>query len=226
MEQESLIIYDMLLRLPLFQGMSKTELAEVVGHTKFEFVRFPETSTIVKEGSVCSHLSFLIKGTMNSMMHSDNHTFRVEEQWNAPNMLQLESLFGLTQRYAMNFTALTRCDIMSISKAEVIRLTETYEIFRINLLNIISTHIQRLSHKPWRPTPHSLHEKLVRYFSDHCHRPAGEKTMYVKMEDLSKAIGESRLNVSRELHAMEQDGLIVLGRERIHIPALEELLKA
>ena len=224
MEKGNLIIYDMLLRLPLFQGMSKTELAEIVGHTKFEFIRFAEDSTIAKEGSVCQNLFFLIKGSMKSTMLCDNHSYRVEEYWNAPNMLQLECLFGLTQRYTMDFTAISHCDIMAISKTEVIRLNDTYEIFRTNLLNIISTHAQRLNHRPWRPTPNSLHDKLIRFITDHCRRPAGAKAFHIRMEDLSKAIGESRLNVSRELHAMEQQGLIGLGRERINIPALEELL--
>ncbi len=218
-------MYDMLLHQPLFQGMGKSELAEVVGHTKFEFVRLPENTPIVHEGAPCQQLFFLIKGTMKSVAHSDNRAFHVEENWAAPSILQLESLFGLTQRYTMDFTAKTRCDLMAISKAEVIRLTDTYDIFRTNLLNIISTYAQRLSHRPWRPVPPSISQKIVRFAIDHCQKPAGEKTFHIKMQDLAEAIGESRLNVSRELHAMEDKGWVQLGREHIHIPALEKLIR-
>jgi predicted transcriptional regulator len=55
-------------------------------------------------------------------------------------------------------------------------------------------------------------------------RPAGEKTLYIKMETLASLIAESRLNVSRELKKMHHDGLIQLTRGMIHVPALEQLL--
>jgi hypothetical protein len=55
-------------------------------------------------------------------------------------------------------------------------------------------------------------------------RPAGEKTLNIKMETLATLIAESRLNVSRELNAMQQEGLISITRGIIRVPALEKLL--
>ena len=43
-------VYDNLLNLPLFLGMSRNDLLEVAGHTKFDFQKAEKGLTIVKEG--------------------------------------------------------------------------------------------------------------------------------------------------------------------------------
>ena len=43
-------VYDNLLNLPLFLGMSRNDLLEVAGHTKFDFQKTEEGLTIAKEG--------------------------------------------------------------------------------------------------------------------------------------------------------------------------------
>jgi CRP-like cAMP-binding protein len=55
-------------------------------------------------------------------------------------------------------------------------------------------------------------------------RAEGEKRLHIKMEDLALLIDESRLNVSRELNAMQREGLVTLGRKEITIPDLKKLI--
>lgn len=55
-------------------------------------------------------------------------------------------------------------------------------------------------------------------------RPAGPKTLSIRLTDLGSAIGESRLNVSRSLHGLEAQGLVALARQTIIIHRLEQLL--
>ena len=224
MDIAGLNMYDTLLRLPLFQGMGQDDLAKVVGHTRFEFSRYKRHDILVQEGEPCRGLMFLTKGEITTIRTSDNHLTEVREQVPAPTLLQPESLFGLTQRHSMTFIASSeQCDTLSISKEEANRLLGTYELFRTSLLNIICTQAQRRSHLPWRSHPRSIREKIVRFISDHCQYPAGEKDIRIRMQSLATAIGESRLNVSRALHAIEEEGLLSISREHIHIPRLEEL---
>lgn len=224
MDIAGLNMYDTLLRLPLFQGMGQDDLANVVGHTRFEFSRFKREDILIEEGAPCLGLMFLTKGQITTIRTSDNRLLEVREQVSAPALLQPESLFGLTQRHSMTFVASSEhCDTLSISKEEASRLIGTYELFRTSLLNIISTQAQRRSHLPWRSHPRSIRKKIVRFISDHCQYPAGEKDIRIKMQSLATEIGESRLNVSRELHAMEAESLLVMSREHIHILRLEDL---
>ena len=81
-------LYDHLLRFPLFQGMSRDNLAQVVGHTRFGFHKYEPMRWIAKEGDKCSQLSFLLAGTIQSTTFSDDHVYSVVEQVEAPFILR------------------------------------------------------------------------------------------------------------------------------------------
>ena len=219
----SLAIHDSLGRFPLFQGMSKRELTEIVGQTRFDFSRHGAGSTIATEGSPCESLLFLLNGTITLCRHSDDYSCIVEEHLPAPSLFFVPHLFGLQRRHGGTYIARDQCETLAIAKEEVLHLIDRYDIFRINLLNFLSTRVQRLSHRPFRPYPHNLREKICRYLSDRCVHPGGEKDFRVKMEQIAMEIGESRLNVSHELHAMERDGLLALGRSLVHVNAMEKM---
>ena len=224
MENANLNIYDTLLGLPLFQGLSQSSLAQVVGHTKFDFERHSAGAQVLSAYTPCDSMIFLIKGEMSVITHSDDHSYHVEEYEQAPLLIEPERLFGLSQHYGRDYMALSDVDLLRISKSEAIGLSARFYVFRINLLNILTTQNQRMLRHPWRVLPATRRDKIVRFLFDHSLRPAGHKRFHIGMQLLATHIGESRLNVSRELHLMEQEGLLSLGRGMIEVKALERLL--
>lgn len=216
--------FSKLLELPLFQGMSRNDLTQVVAHTRFEFIKYPSGKTIIREGDPCTHLTFLVNGSLNAETKADDHSYSIIEELYAPDILQAERIFGLNQRYTKTFVTGSECNMIRLSKAETMTLSDNYEIFRLNLLNIISTHAQKQARIPWRRQPKNTKEKITRFVETHCKKPAGKKTVRIKMERLANEIGESRLNVSHTLNDMQKEGFITLHRSEINIPALEKLL--
>ena len=222
----TLQIFDKLLQFSLFQGMSRDDLELVAGHTRFGFVKVPQGKTVVKEGTACTHLFFLINGTVRVESCSDDHSYAVVEQMQAPYILQPEAIFGYQQRYTQTIVAQTDTNFITIEKEEVVRLSEDFLVFRLNLLNIFATQTQKLSRQPWRRYPQTLRERLVRLFVQHCVYPAGPKTFHILMNQLAGELNDSRLNVSKVLNQMQAENLISLHRGRIEIPLLERLLMA
>lgn len=225
MSSFDLAILDRLAQFPLFLGMSKRELTEIVGQTRFTFARHAAGDIIAAEGTPCESLSLLLAGTVVLTRHADDRSYHVEERLVAPTLLYAEHLFGLIRRHGGTYQSLVRCETLDISKAETLRLLATYDIFRLHLLNLLSTRVQRLSHRPLRVAARTIGDKICRLLSDHCLYPAGEKVFHLTMQQLSSSIGESRLNVSRALHGFESDGLLELGRGTIHVAALERLFQ-
>lgn len=217
-------IYEKLLQFPLFQGMSRDDLEIVAGHTRFGFVKYAAGRQIVHVGDACSHLYFLINGTVRVESFGDEHRYSVVEQVSAPYILQQEAIFGYYQRYTHNFQALTDVNFLTIEKEEVVRLSEHFLVFRLNLMNLFATQTQKLLHQYWRRCPLTLRERLVRFLVQHCVYPAGPKTFYILMERLAEELNTSRLNVSHELNSLQADGLVRLHRGRLDIPQLEHLL--
>ena len=217
-------IYDRLLQFPLFQGMSRDDLEIVAGHTRFGFQKVTAGRQIIHAGDPCTHLYFLINGTLKIETFSDDSRYSVIEQMSSPYILQQESIFGYYQRYTHNFYALTDANFLTLDKEEVVRLSEDFLVFRLNLMNHLATQSQKLIQMQWRRSPLSLRERIVRFFFQHTLYPAGPKTFHILMERLAEEVNDSRLNVSRALNRMQESDVLELHRGRIEIPQLERLL--
>ena len=214
---------DRLLELPLFQGFSVSDLKDVVANIKLRKIDVSKGKTIVDEGDPCRDIYIVCQGYVTAVSYADDKGYSISEQLTAPCLVQPERLFGFTQRYNRQFIAGNNCQLLCIPKADVVILTNNFEIFRLNLLNIICTQTQRLTHIPWRVGAQTIREKIFRFLETRCLRPAGEKQLCIKMERLATEIHESRLNVSKELNALATQGLIVLKRSSIYVVALERL---
>lgn len=217
-------IYDNLLNLPLFLGMTRHDLLTIAGHTKFDFQKAEKGLTIANEGEPCHRIFFLLSGELSIITEADDHGYRIEEDIKAPEAFQLERIFGFYQHFTHTYIAKNDCSLMSISKPELQKLSDNYEIFRINLLNIISTQTQKESRRLFKVPPQNLIERIIRFFESHCIRPAGEKTFHIKMVRLAAEMNVKRIYVSNALNKMQEQQLIQLYRGRIHIPALEKLI--
>jgi len=220
---EPLGLYGKLSALPLFVGMGRDELEHIVAHTKFDFAKAEVGETIVGDGDKCGRLLLLTDGDITVETYADDRGYSVCEYLKAPLALQPERAFGLTQRYTCMVTALTPCSLISIGKDEIHRLTDNSLIFRLNLLNIISTSLQKQSHYGWRSVPQSLEQRIRRFFLSHCQHPAGHKTFKIKMARLAAELNDNRLHISHALNTMADQGLLRLSRGKIDIPLIERL---
>ena len=218
-----LSLQNRMILIPLFQGMSKNELTQVIGQTKLRFDKYAKGEVIHQENDACDHLMFLIDGEIDAISYADDRSYRVEERFAPPYTLQTEHFFGLTQRYTRTFVAHTACSFVSIDKNDMLKLTDDFIILRLNLLNIISTTAQKAMRKPWRHRASTLRQQITRFFEERCSRPTGAKTFRIKIAQLAAELHESRLNVSQELNRMRGEGLLQFTRGIISIESLERL---
>lgn len=216
-------LYDKLIELPLFIGISTDELSDIVGQTKFGFHKLAVDRPLVSTDDKCTQLFFLMSGTLRVVSYADNYRYRIEEELSAPAVIQPEHLFGLQQRYTKDFIAHTDCSLLSLDKAEVLRLVDSYLIFRLNLLNSISMQAQRMSRIPWRQQSSDIRQQFVNFLRLRCLTQAGCKVLRIRMEELAKELHQSRLNVSRMLNALQNEGLLTMSRGIIIVPQLETL---
>ena len=57
-------MYDMLMRMPLFQGMSRSELFEVIEQAIFHFRKVGDGRVVAEQGEQCHQLTFLMAGEL------------------------------------------------------------------------------------------------------------------------------------------------------------------
>lgn len=205
--------------------MTHNDIEAIVDHTPLGFSKCGKGKVIIEDGEPCDHLRFLLQGECIATSTADDGSYGIGEVIKSPEVIQPECLFGLHQRYTKTLTSTSECSIVSIKKNDVTRLMSEFDIFRLNILNIMSTRTQRLSRHSWRKLPETIRQKIFRFIETRCSKPAGHKMLRIKMEVLADQIGESRINVSRCLNELEKQGILTHSRAIMDIPALERLME-
>ncbi len=216
--------YRLLARLPLFQGMSASELDHVIEKMRLDFSRVETGDLIVAEGQRVDKLRFVLRGSVWAETTAADKGYSIKEMLNVPCMLQIERLFGLSQHFSSTFYAESECQILSFSKADIVSLATMSEVFRLNMMNVLCTMTQKALCQPWHTKPAGIRQKIFMFVKDRTLRPAGRKEVNIGMVRLGREIAESRLNVSRELRRLQAEGLIEMKKNKIIIPALEKML--
>lgn len=222
----ALNLYDKLQASPLFTGLTSDNLQQIIGQTKFSFNKYHAGQFIKREGEPCLNLTFLISGCATAITYADDYSYSVEEQMEAPKILQPERLFGLTQRYSKSFRANSTCDTVDIGKNDILRLSDEFLIFRLNLINIVSAISQKAERAAWHSLADRSEGRVLQFFKTHIEKPTGQKTIRIKMTRLAAETNESRLAVSKQLNHFQELGLLSFSRGIISIPAYEKLLHA
>lgn len=217
-------IYAKLLRLPFFQGIDRDELEAMASKIRFDFQKYDEGAWIARENDRCTTLTLVMTGSVEAEAISADHSYSLRELIDAPCAIEPERIFGLRQHLARGYRATTPCNVLRLQKDDVLRLCAQSLVFELNVLNTISTSAQRAGSAFWRTPPTTIPRKIATFVAHRSLRPAGPKTLSIRLTDLGSAIGESRLNVSRSLHGLEAQGLVALARQTIIIHRLEQLL--
>lgn len=214
---------DTLRTFTLFQGLANTDLMQIVAQTRFNFGKLEAGQLLAKDGDPCTTLHLLLSGEVAMTMTANDHSYAVTEHLTAPQVITMDSLFGVTGYYHATISTTEPCATASIEQKDVITLITTYPIVRMNAMNALVIPHHRLQRKVWTAAPSSVRERITAFFRLHCSHPAGTKIVKIKMARLAEEVGESRLKVSQALNTLEEEGLITLSRGMITIPQLEKL---
>ena len=217
-------MYDTLLSLPLFQGMSQADFNSLLQKIRLDFVRYDEGSVIISAGDRCKSFAFLINGTVESSRDGMDGNLTFMEQIDAPCLIEPYSMFGRAGSYQRTYTAASPCSFLMVDKQYIYTELGKYNICRMNLLNILSGRVQQLDSHVWTLQGANLRGRMIRFIRSLSDIQTGTKKLCIKMNDLATLMDATRLNVSRELNALEAQGLISLRRKEILIPALENLI--
>ncbi len=217
-------MYESLLKLPYFQGMSKDELTAILDKVKFNFSRHTNGELLLSYNQNCDNFVILIQGEVEAERHILEKNYTLYETLEAPYAIEPGSLFGMHNSYRHNYYSKGDCSLLCINKSYLYSEFSKHSIFGINLLNLISHHEQQLDSLIWRNIPQSIEGRIVRFIALRCQTLTGSKRLIIKMEELAHQLSEARINISRALNNMQQMELLTLSRKEIYIPNFEALL--
>lgn len=218
-------MYENLLSLPYFQGMSKDDITSILDKVTIEFSNYSDGDIICRRGESCNRFVILTQGEAVSHAESPDSTYCLIEEMHAPFAIEPYSLFGKETVFKREYTAKGSCTTLSIDKQFLFGELAKHQIFTINLLNLISHRAQTQNRIIWTYTPSSIKGRIARFVSMRCNSFDGTKHLQIKMERLASLLCETRLNISKALNELKEEGLIELQRKEITIPSLKNLIE-
>lgn len=216
-------MFDTLLQLPLFQGLCHEDFTNILEKVKLHFTKHKAGEMIVKSGTPCDKLIFLLKGEISLQTTSKDGFLTFIEHIEAPCVIEPYALLGMNPSYVSSYVARTEAHTISISKSFVLSNLLKYDIFRLNYMNIISNRAQNMHARLWEKAPVDIEDKIIRFILIHTEKPMGEKIMKIKMDDFARCVDDTRLNVSKVLNTLQEQELLVLHRKEIVIPDVAKL---
>ena len=218
-------IYDRLLELPLFQGHSREDLTAILAKIKVDFRNYRPGQTIVCQDDPCRHIILLMDGEISLRRTSLHKDIIFVEHFTAPHVIGADTVFGLRQNYTHTIKACTEVRTLMLSKQNITDHLFSFDVFRYNMLNLLTTRIQRSNQMLWAPDEGDTTRRFVALMKRNFIYHGGYKQIDGGMVALARMMNETRSRISAMLNALHERQLINISRKRIDIPRFEELIK-
>lgn len=137
-------MYDVLMQLPVFQGISKDQMTHILEVTPFDFRTFNEGETITLGGDIVEGASFLLSGQVKLETPIFDKRVKISQIFDAPHIFSLHRLFGADMAARSTLVASSgKTGIMLLEKVDFLRILHDNEITLINVMNMLSTRAQK-----------------------------------------------------------------------------------
>lgn len=214
---------------PIFRGISPDELQKLFSQIHFQVKTYRKNDLITSAGEICDRLLIIQRGSVKAEMNDySGKTIKIEDL-SAPWPLATAFLFGKENRFPVTVSATTEVEMVSVPKAEFVKLLQMNALLLNNYLNTISTRAQFLSQKLKFLSFKTIKQKIAHYLLEQ----AGDRLQTIEIKQsqgqLAEMFGVTRPSLARTLGEMCREGLIEIDRRQIKIRdknRMNQLLKS
>ncbi|MCM1450247.1 MAG: Crp/Fnr family transcriptional regulator [Clostridiales bacterium] len=217
-------MYDILVDLPLFKGVGHDRISAMVGSTKMHFLKYLPGENIVVPNQVCTHLMFIISGSVRTSIANNSGRFNVSQTLTAPDVIAPEFLFGMSTHYPCTATAINATGILQIEKNDYINILNSDRVFLYNYLNLLSMNAQRGVNGILSFTTGSLDERLAYWVIALTQTTGTDISLICRQRDLYLLFGVQRSSFMATLDSMAERGLLTYEPGIIHFKNRSKLL--
>lgn len=217
-------MYQLLMGLPLFSGVTYEKMLEIIGNTKFHFLKYLGGETFIAEGEQCTHIKFIISGKVRVSIANHDRRFTVSQTLTAPDVVAPEYIFGRSTVYPCSVVALEPTGVLQISKADYMKILNSDPIFLINYLNLLSMNAQKAVDGILSIATGSLEERIAFWIVALTQRGGSDITMTCRQRDLYSLFGVQRSSFISTLDDMKARGLIDYSQTEIRVRNRRDLI--
>ncbi len=217
-------IIELLIKCPLFRGVSKEELENLLKIYGYSLQKFPSENIVALLGEKCEHLIIILEGGVRGEMIDESGKLIKIEEIKAPSPIAHAFLFAEQNIFPVTITTLENSRLVFIEKHVFIELLQKNKNILVNYLTLISNRSKFLSEKISFLAFKTIKNKLAAFILK---RAQEQQKTYILLtetqQELADYFGVTRPSLARSLNLLEEEGLICIEKKKITIKNMSTL---
>ena len=201
--------YKKLAEAPVFIGLSERFLENFIGRTPNALREFGIGDFIALQGTACQSLYLLYSGRVRTNMVNEEGKQVTIEEIEAPRLLAPAFIFATDNRFPVNITTLTNCEVLVLNRTDFVDLMHREKIVMQNFLRIISDRSIFLSRKLNAFALQDLKTRLLAYLREH-ENPRSR-------QEIADILGVARPSLARVLSELADEGYLRIEKRKITV---------
>lgn len=216
-------MYQQLMQLPLFQGVSTDVITALVEKLPFHFLKFRNGEQIFAAGDQCSHIRFIVSGRVRLETPCDHLRVSLLQTLETPHVLAAEYLFGRETTYPYSAFADGPCGILQLRKSDYIKMLAFDKVFLFNILNYLSSGSQRDTASILAIKDGSVVERLAMIVDALTVTGATDVAVRFKQKDLCVLLGTQRTTLIASLDKLADEDIVDYTSNELRVLDLSRL---
>jgi CRP-like cAMP-binding protein len=201
--------YSILLKAPLFSGMTLEEIMLVISVTPYRVRKYKPGTMISQSGEPVNAFMMVIAGTVKGeMVDFSGRVIKIEDI-SASGTLASAFIFGTRNKFPVNVVAMTDTSLMIIEKSDFVRFLKSNDKLLTNFLDMISNRSQFLTEKIKFLNFKTIRGKFAQYILQAAGPDKSEIKLAMTQNELSEYFGVARPSIARVIGEMEDEGIII-----------------
>lgn len=210
-------MYQQLMQLPLFQGVSSDRITALVEKLPFHFLKFRNGEQIFAAGDQCTHVRFIVSGQVRLETQFDNLRVSLLQTLTTPHVLAAEYLFGRETSYPYTAVADGPCGILQLRKSDYVTMLGSDKVFLFNILNYLSSGSQRNCSSFVAIKENSVMDRLAMLMDTLVITGATDVVLRFKQKDLCYLLGTQRTTLISSLDKLVDEEVIDYDSNELRI---------
>lgn len=217
-------MYQQLMQLPLFQGVSTEKITALVEKLPFHFLKFRNGEQVFATGDPCTHIKFIVSGQVRLETPFPKLRITMHQTVSNPHVLAAEYLFGRDTAYPYTAISDGACGILQLRKSDYIKMITSDKVFLFNILNYLSSGSQRSLLMPLTVKDGSVAERLAMIVDNLSISGATNIGFRYKQKDLCTLLGTQRTTLVSMLDRLSDQGIVEYDSNELKILDLQGLI--
>lgn len=210
-------IYDSLLQIPLFKGLSVDAFNEIIEKYKFEFLSYNKGSNIINAGDECNYFKFVVSGSIRSELISEKIKIKLYETISAPNDIVSNYVMGNNHYPVSVFACNDNTGVLNFDKQSFLSIMQEHRIVLLNYLIFLSRKGQSFSEAYNSISSDNIRAKFafwILYFTSY---NSSDIVIKAKLRDLYLFFGVQRSVFNSMLEELKGLGIIDFSPKEISV---------